>query len=393
MRDPFDEALQAIKIGRRYHSKNPGWWLDHLTSGLPGMVEGILQSMRDDRRRRGVGENTVPNVLSGVCDSPNFNACAFEHGGQYVLAINYGALILVEDLVKRLFCVPEAFPWVGDPKAEDPNRSFHPTSTDAMDYMRRFIAEPKRTDPRDPIRRKAATLFLIAAVEFIVCHELWHILGGHVRWYQQRTAGLTLSEVRDSDPRSDGITYQALEMHADGFAVWISLIRMLQMARSEAPPPHIPRVILNPTQAVESTLLCALVMVGTFLGGHSSPSDWPTLTHPPPGIRHQLNLAAIARSLHYLGEHDVKSATTDNKEWAELFGKSVFQPAWMRIGNPSWQDAFPLSLGRLGFEHAQRISKRLAELQPELNALAHMPSPGQAEAAAQTASTFDFADT
>jgi hypothetical protein len=63
------------------------------------IVEGILQPMRDERRSRGDDTSAIPDVLCGVNDSPDFNAFAFTHEGQYVVAINYGALILVEDLV------------------------------------------------------------------------------------------------------------------------------------------------------------------------------------------------------------------------------------------------------------------------------------------------------
>jgi hypothetical protein len=381
VQDNFDEALRAKNIGHRFQCKRPGWWLDELALGLPGIVDGILRPMRDERLARGDDASTIPDVLSGISDSPDFNAFAFEHEGQYVLAVNYGALILVEDLVKRLFCLPEVFPWVGNPKAEDPNRLFHPTSNgDAMEYMRRFIAEPRRADPRDPPRRMAAMLFLVAAVEFIVSHELWHILGGHVRWYQERTAGLTLAEIRDPNRPDDGIDYQALEMHADGFAVWVSLLRTLGMARTEGSPPDLPRVVTNPVQAVEATLICALLMVGTFLGRFSPPLDWPKLTHPPPGIRHVMNVAAAARSLRHMGEHDVGAATTDNKAWVMSFGNFVLQHISMRIGNPNWYEVLRLSFGPTGIEHMEKVRERLVQLRPELDGFAHIQLRGQSNA-------------
>jgi hypothetical protein len=372
MQDHFDEALRAQKLGHRYQRKNPWWLVDGLARGLPGIVEGILQPMRDQRAARGNDADTIPQVLSGINDSPEFNAFAFEYDGKYILAVNYGALVLVEDLVKRLFCLPEVFPWVGNPKAEDPNRLFHPTSDNAMEYMRRFIAEPRRTDPRDPTRRKAAYVFLIMAIEFIVSHELGHILCGHVGWHQERTAGFALSEVRTPNCLEAGIDYQALEMHADGFAVWVSLLRTLGMASSREDPSVPLRVISNPVQAVEATLICALIMVGTFIGRFSAPSDWPKLTHPPLGIRHVLNVAAVARSLKHFGEPDIRAATTGNKAWNLSFGTFVLHHIWKRIGNPDWDDVLRASLGPQGVEHMEKVRRRLVELQPELDSFAHV---------------------
>ena len=165
MQDDFDRALQGANIGRRYQSDHS--WLTDVTLAIPVCVEGILEPLRDERRARGADSKTIPEVLSGVNDSPAFNAFAFEYQGQYALAINYGALVLVQDLVNRLFSIPELFPWVGNPTMEDPNRSFHPTSGDAMEYMRRFIAEPRQVVPRDPIRRDAAKMMFVAALEFV----------------------------------------------------------------------------------------------------------------------------------------------------------------------------------------------------------------------------------
>ena len=154
MHDDFDQALRGANIGRRFQTDDKR--LSDLALLVPGCVDGILESLRDAEPPSGVGTRGIPNVLSGVNESPAFNAFAIEHHGQYVLAVNYGVLILVQDLVYRLFCLPEVFPWVGNPTMEDPNRPFHPTSSDAMEYMRTFIAEPRQVVPKDLIRRDAA---------------------------------------------------------------------------------------------------------------------------------------------------------------------------------------------------------------------------------------------
>src|SRR6185295_4662619 len=143
--DEFDAALRSAGLGRRYQGDIA--WLNNLAMTVPECVDGILEDLRKEARNGDTAVRDIPDVLSGVSDGKTFNAVAFEHGGQYVVALNYGVLILVEDLAHRLFCLPEEFPWIGNPSREDARRQFHPTSSDAMEYVRAFIAEPKLVIP------------------------------------------------------------------------------------------------------------------------------------------------------------------------------------------------------------------------------------------------------
>ena len=105
MPDEFDEALQCTKIGRRFQTDHK--WLSNLALLVHGCVDGILQNLRD---QKSAGRNKIPDILSGVNDSPEFNAVAFEHKGRCVLAVNYGVLILGtgsdESIVLPSRCVP-----------------------------------------------------------------------------------------------------------------------------------------------------------------------------------------------------------------------------------------------------------------------------------------------
>jgi hypothetical protein len=367
--DKFDEALRSAGVGRRYQVDSAS--MNNLAMTVPRCIDGILEILRKEAQGA-TDVRDIPDVLSGVSDDKTFNAMAFEHGGQYVIAVNYGTLILVQDLVNRLFCLPELFPWIGNPSLEDARRQFHPTSNDAMEYMRAFIAEPKRVIPNDPVRRDSAKLLFVAAIEFIVSHELWHILGGHVRWNASRTAEWCLAEVSDHRSRPDGIAYQALEMDADAFAVWMSLLRTLALAAAPHDQGNLSRVITNPTQAVQTTLICAIVMVGAFLGGTSTPAEWARLSHPPAGVRHGMNIAAADRTLRHLGEQEVHARTTGDRTWVAGFSKFVLEHIWMRIGNPERHEELLLSFSLPGTGHFLEVMRAWGTLQPELDKFSHL---------------------
>jgi len=278
--------------------------------------------------------------------------------------------------VNRLFCIPEVFPWVGHPEMETPNRHFHPTTSDAMKYMQSFLAQPRPVLPRDPVRRDAAKLLTFAALEFIVCHELWHILGGHLRWHTHRTGELTLAEVRSQTCPTAGLSYQALEMDADAFAVWCSLLRTLAVAAGPHDEGNLSQVIMTPGQAVEVTFICAVVMVGTFLGEISNPSDWNSLSHPPAGVRHGMNMAAADRTLRLLGERELVANLTGSRPWVARFSRFILDHVWTRIGNQErhHQD-FRQSFGPKGVQHMAALMRKLGELKPELNKFAHITPP------------------
>jgi hypothetical protein len=369
--DEFDEALRDASLGRRYKGHIP-WGNTDLAITVPELVDGILEILRKEAGNGDTLVRNIPDVLSGITDNKTFNAMAFEQGGQYVIAVNHGVLFLIQDMVNRLLCLPEVFPWIGNPSLEDERRQFHPTSNDAIEYMRAFIAEPKRVLPNDPVRRDAAKLLFVAAMEFIVSHELWHILGGHVRWNASRTTEWCLAEVSNYKRLSDGIAYQALEMDADAFAVWVSLVRTLALAAASHDQGNLSRVITNPTQAVQTTLICAILMVGAFLGRTPTPSNWADLSHPPAGVRHGMNIAAADRTLQHLGEHQVRATTTGNRIWVAGFSKFVLEHIWMRIGNPERHKELLLSFGPAGTDHLLEVMRTWSTLQPELDKFSHL---------------------
>lgn len=299
--DRFDEGLRILNLGSRYRAA-----ASDAFKSLFATVEPVAGEMRDQLVNEVGASKCIPEIFSGVNDDSAFNAFAAPlPGGQYIIAVNYGALILVHDLVHRLFCLPEFFPWVGDPSREDRTRRFHPTSDDAQNYMRTFISDPRSAIPKDPLRRQAAVFLIPLAVMFLVAHEFRHIVGGHLGWLKTQCGQTSISEVlgMQRDP-SAGLFRQALEMDADGFAIYYTLMRALRMA--EGPPEKLSTalqgIIATPLQALHAVLACALVMIGTLFRPPGPPEEWRSYSHPPSGIRHGMNIWGAERALRQLGK-------------------------------------------------------------------------------------------
>ena len=85
------------------------------------------------------------------------------------------------------------------------------------------------------------------------------------------------------DP-SAGLFLQALEMDADGFAMYYTLMRALEMAErpQEDLPTSLQGIFTTPLQALEAVLACALVMIGTFFRPPGPPEKWRSIPilHP-----------------------------------------------------------------------------------------------------------------
>ena len=97
--DEFDEGLRTLGVGSRYREGSPGAF-----RCLYATVELAARQMRDQLVGEVGASKRVPEILAGVNDSSAFNAFAAQLSGRrYMIAVNYGTLILIHDLVHRLF--------------------------------------------------------------------------------------------------------------------------------------------------------------------------------------------------------------------------------------------------------------------------------------------------
>ena len=372
--DPFDEALTASGIGRR-HVFDAGslGWMAKLFAG----IEPTVQAQREQLIREGGLLKPPPEILAGVNDDKTFNASAFPHDSKYVIAVNYGALILIHDLVHRLFCTPEVFPWVGEPSKEDPKRRFHPTSNDAQIYMRKFISEPLLAVPHDPVRRIAADFLTVVAVHYLLWHEFRHIIGGHIDWNTKVSGSRSIAEVTLGGLSSSeyGTARQALEMDADSFAMQMVLQSLLNHAVSSDAdkPPIVQGMINEPRHALEIALMCALVMLGTFWQPAGPTNQWPLLNHPPAGVRHVINIWSADIFLQNAGHDSLRTATLGNPDWVARFSNFALVFTGQRCGNPDRRDEMKLTLGPRGRSHFLEIVNAWGRILDEVRKYSFVP--------------------
>jgi hypothetical protein len=88
------------------------------------------------------------------------------------------------------------------------------------------------------------------AVMFLVAHEFRHITGGHLGWLNAQSGQEGISEVLgiQRDP-STGLFLQALELDADGFAMYYILMRAFAMA--EGSQESLPTSLRGPVRSTD----------------------------------------------------------------------------------------------------------------------------------------------
>jgi hypothetical protein len=271
-------------------------------------------------------------------------------------------------LAHRLLSQPEFFPWAGDSTKENSSRQFAPLSNNALTYMRAYLKDRGSIRPIDRNRGRSAELLLMAATEFLIAHEVAHIVCGHFGWWF-KNFGSADNRLSEAMVRAEegALSRQALEMDADDFAMNLILAKTLAFAsRREGYPTDDQRMVRTVEDGLQMALLCGMVMTGSFFSPCPAADEWPRLTHPPTGVRLGANVLAADRSLRIAGHNQLRSATTDNREWIARFVNMALRSIWKRIGHENRDDELRTSFGPVGQQYLAQLLLEWGRIGPEV---------------------------
>ncbi|HWV07888.1 hypothetical protein ACQZ6H_25860 [Agrobacterium fabrum] len=134
------------------------------------------------------------------------------------------------------------------------------------------------------------------AIEWLVYHELGHIINGHLELGKEFNGLTFILEDDPSDERDENLTSQALELDADCFATWLLLQLWLQT------PVSIEEIHLGISEADKQLLRLRCFVFGVFAivrGFDDHPFDVDTMfdfDHPPGVIRINYMIELIANT-------------------------------------------------------------------------------------------------
>jgi hypothetical protein len=159
-----------------------------------------------------------------LVNSLNLNAYAFKSEDFYFIGLNAGSVLVIEDAFSTLLSHPSVLPEVGNVSAEAKAFDEIPAGFPIVNAL--SLNDPVATGrrcnryaPKDPIRWHYAQCLTNCALDFLMRHELGHILYGHVD-YLERTGQRALLPELDLESESPLSTdvLQMMELQADSFA-------------------------------------------------------------------------------------------------------------------------------------------------------------------------------
>lgn len=265
--DRFDEVF--LPRGGRYAPN------DSLDNDYLQRATSIVALHCTDRK---IKSNLLP-IDIGIIDNIGLNAVATIRGDRAFIGIYRGIYRYMFSLFHRMLAHKKVLDWIGSPSGEtlDDEDQLSVIPIDVVEFDA-LDASGARL-PVDPNRTEYAKALTDIAFDFIVLHELGHLLNGHVALVQERFASKGIDE--QSPPAGlDPLLSQTLEMDADSFAI-------AQLAGHVVTSAHI-----NPMNAAER-IFQVMFSIYSSLRVFGFKKNSATYRHPAPTLRRNLIAATI----------------------------------------------------------------------------------------------------
>jgi hypothetical protein len=201
----FDEAMEPY--GGRLDRVAIGPSVTRLFDYQRERAQSFLSSVRS-------ALPALPPIHFDFVNSFTLNARVGRFKGEYCIGINSGVVLLFGFLFGHFLSNREVLPDIGDPNEEASNPPLLPFLV--FDAAKMIEAGILPVSPVNNVRFGYSQFLLEMAFDFLVSHEVCHIVNGHVDYLSKREGVVSLAEVEPQciDP-SVPITRQTMEMDAD----------------------------------------------------------------------------------------------------------------------------------------------------------------------------------
>lgn len=350
-RTRFDEACNAVGVGRRFNVDDP--------SDGPGfpVYDRVRSIAMDFIRSAHLHVPKLPRIHFGFVDSPLVNAYALKYEGEYFIAVTAGAIVMLNLVFTRIMANPRTLLRIGDANSE---RSDLPTIPWAeLNAEKLYEAGVRPAAPRDNKRFTYAQYVSDQAVMFLVGHEIAHVTRGHVDYLSQHANVSLLSEVGWEGAGEQRITRQAIEIDAD----WRSIdarcgSNYLTTKHNKGVVPEWSDKPLSVDDTQFDWAFAVNVLFRLFGDEVFTGADLQAHSYPPLALRRRLALDFAANTLlrKLGGEHRamISRLLTDSVEETEK--------AFFEIGAGKSGGGFQTAFGEEATKHTDMIRQRRKEL-------------------------------
>lgn len=349
------------------------WGYGPRLSRIPIVNSEILKTQRKFAAKQiSVLQTQIPkertiDIHFDYVDSGAMQAVAEVRNFIGLIGVCTGAIFLPMDTICRMLAHPDVLPALGDRRKESVR--IHHSEGMYSNFERlvehrtfsAYIADPDGI-PLDDTRREFASFASQLAQDFLVLHELAHVVLGHCEWLPTQGTPLIL-EVTSYESPSAAIARQAIEMDADLFAVSITIDRLVKM--------QIPNEYMGFGANVEQRLLCWCFGLYVFFrhwGIDVDQTQLLKLGHPPPVMRFVIALICAHETLKILGH----GAANNFKPICRHAMESV-EFAISKIGGTAMTREKADALADPAIDDHHRVLRaKLLSLMPDLQRYSHL---------------------
>jgi hypothetical protein len=249
-----------------------------------------------------------------IVDNPDFNAFAMEHNGHDRVCIFRGAIEKLYGNFLGMLSVPFFLPTVGDVSVEDMPDELLLGGFPSAPLLRSASAQNQSIPfylPNDETRRLVATVLIELALEFLIYHELGHVLGGHLELMESKTGSSFISEFANAIATPQiAMMQQVMECDADAFACHLTAGVHLNDTVAESMKEALGKLNWPAADIAMFTYLAATgVLFRSCYPEAPARLDDSNSSHPHPAVRSCLVAASTMARAHSAGRFSLETLT------------------------------------------------------------------------------------
>ena len=364
----FEEFTVAKSLGRRLD-------VNRLPPARASIYAVETQRARSIIRGAVQTAPTMPGVHFDWIKDESVNACAFRHRGMYFIGMNSGVVSIVNRIFGRMLSDPRVLPRVGDASKEDAARV--PPHVLPTPPAQLRASDINAVMPHDTDRGIHCYYLAQTAKDFILSHEITHVIHGHVAYRMDRLGLPCVPEVRWTRGTGEPpLTRQTLEMDADMGAAANEAGNVIGavMDKARRPGPPLDRYYQDPERAMFDFAFGICPFFRIFGDDFLPPLNADKLLYPPFRVRQMI---AIATSAYFISR---RWGTELADRCQEAMAEAMLQveDAWSKMtGEPLRVKGLREAWDGTGWGHVRDklIAHWRTDLRPELLPFTHIELP------------------
>jgi len=241
----------------------------------------------------------LPEVYVDFVNNLTLNAGAVYYKGGYYIGLYLGAKIIIGELFNAELSSTNILPEMGNPSLDFGDKKIGLINNGGI--LSIDLSGLPNQKSNDPLRAFYSDFFSQKTIDFLILHELGHIIRGHCGYKSSLTNNALWVEFNgDSNAFYTPLISQTLEMDADSFAVNHSIILAYHsISEYMSLSDDLKKLYENIETFLENWIFCIYSFFKLSEAASPSLADFENKCHPHPAIRIWLilnNIYAILES-------------------------------------------------------------------------------------------------